>query len=176
MPDAIAVRRACATDAAAIAAVHREAFTATGFGYQGEAELVAMIEADGDALVSLVAERAGTVAGHILFSRMSVVADGRSLAAAGLAPVAVLPDWQGQGVGGLLIRGGLAALRDQGIALCVVLGDPAYYTRFGFSADLAARFASPFAGEHLMAMMLDPAAVWPVAGRADYAPAFARMG
>lgn len=176
MPDAIVVRRARATDAAAIAAVHRAAFAATDFGYQGEAELVAMVEADGDALVSLIAERAGRVAGHILFSRMSAVADGRPLAAAGLAPVAVLPDWQGQRVGGMLIREGLAELRDQGIALCVVLGDPAYYTRFGFSADLAARFASPFAGEHLMAVMLDSAVAWPVAGRADYAPAFARTG
>src|SRR3546814_14314147 len=61
-------------------------------GYQGEAELVRMLEADGDALVSLVAEAGGAIAGHVLFSRMDVEADGAPLPAAGLAPVSVVPE------------------------------------------------------------------------------------
>jgi putative acetyltransferase len=170
--DGLDIRAATAADADAIGGVVRAAFAGTGFGHQGEADLVRMLEADGDMLVSLVAEIAGVVVGHVLFSRMDVEADGAALPAAGLAPVAVLPNRQGQGIGGALIRAGLDALRVRGIAMSFVLGDAAYYPRFGYLPELAARFASPFAGPHLMAQMLDPEANWPRGGRADYAPAF----
>lgn len=176
MPDAPVIRPARAEDAGAIDAVIRAAFTGSGHGYQGEAELVRMLEADGDALVSLVAEAGGAVAGHVLFSRMDVEADGAALSAAGLAPVSVAPERQGRGIGAALIRAGLDALRAQGAAISFVLGNEAYYPRFGYSPDLAARFASPFAGPHFMAMMLDSDAPWPLGGRADYAPAFGRVG
>ena len=152
------------------------AFAGTEFGHQGEAELVRMIETDCDALVSLVAERSGEIVGHVLFSRMNVEADGQSVGAAGLAPVAVAPACQGQGIGDALIRAGLDALSEQDCAISFVLGHEAYYPRFGYSPELAARFASPFAGPHFMAMMLDSNAAWPLGGRADYAPAFGRMG
>jgi putative acetyltransferase len=163
-------------DADAIDAVIRTSFARTDFGHQGEAELVRMIDADGDTLVSLVAESDGVIVGHMLFSRMDVVADGAALSGAGLAPVSVAPEWQGQGIGDALIRAGLEALRRQGVAISFVLGHENYYPRFGYSPDLAARFASPFAGPHFMAMMLDSDAAWPLGGRADYAPAFGRMG
>ena len=176
MPDGLVVRAACAEDAGAIDAVIRAAFVASEFGHQGEAELVRMIEADGDARVSLVAELGGEIAGHVLFSRMDVEADGRAVAAAGLAPVSVAPDRQGQGIGDALIRAGLAALCEQGCAMSFVLGHEDYYPRFGYSPELAARFVSPFSGPHFMAMMLDSAAEWPQGGRADYAPAFGRLG
>lgn len=170
------VRIATPADADAVDTIHRAAFAGTEFGYQGEADLVRRIDADGDALVSLVAERDGAVVGHVLFSRMDVAGDGQPLAAAGLAPVAVTPDLQGQGIGDALIRAGLDDLRQQAIAISFVLGHPDYYPRFGYSPDLAARFASPFAGPHFMAMMLDSDAPTPQSGRADYAPAFGRMG
>ena len=172
----IAIRAATAADDEAIDSIIRSAFAATDFGHQGEAELVRMIDADGDTLVSLVAERDRAIVGHILFSRMDVEADGAALSAAGLAPASVAPECQGQGIGEALIRAGLAALREQGIAISFVLGHESYYSRFGYSPDLAARFASPFAGPHFMAMMLDSGAAWPLGGRADYAPAFGRMG
>lgn len=176
MSDDIGIRAATAADAGAIDAVIRAAFAATEFGHQGEAELVRMIEADRDARVSLVAERRGAIVGHVLFSRMDVEADGAALSGAGLAPVSVVPACQGQGIGDALIRAGLNALREQGVAIGFVLGHESYYPRFGYSPDLAARFASPFAGPHFMAMMLDSDAPWPLGGRADYAPAFGRMG
>ena len=163
-------------DADAIDAVIRAAFAGTDFGHQGEAELVRMIDADGDTLVSLVAEQGGAMVGHMLFSRMDVEADGAALSGAGLAPVSVAPDSQGQGIGDALIRAGLEVLRKQGVAISFVLGHKDYYPRFGYSPSLAARFASPFAGPHFMAMMLDSDAAWPLGGRADYAPAFGRMG
>ena len=170
------IRPATANDADAIDTVIRAAFAGTDFGHQGEAELVRMVGEDGDTLVSLVAVREGVVVGHVLFSRMDVEADGKPLRAAGLAPVSVLPGLQGQGIGDALIRAGLEALRKQGVAISFVLGHADYYTRFGYSPDLAARFASPFAGPHFMAMMLDSDAAWPLGGRADYAPAFGRLG
>ena len=176
MSDEIGIRAATAADAEAVDKVIRSAFAATEFGHQGESELVRMIEADGDTLVSLVAERDGVLVGHVLFSRMDVEADGAALSGAGLAPVSVVPGSQGQGIGDALIRAGLAALREQSVAISFVLGHENYYPRFGYSPGLAARFASPFAGPHFMAMMLDSDAAWPLGGRADYAPAFGRMG
>lgn len=176
MSDGLVIRAATAADADAIDTVHRAAFAGTEYGYQGEAELVRMIEDDGDTQVSLVAEQGDDIVGHVLFSRMDVEADGAPLTAAGLAPVAVVPDVQGQGVGDALIRAGLDQLREQGVAISFVLGHEAYYPRFGYSPELAVRFASPFAGPHFMAMMLDSDAAWPLGGRADYAPAFGRMG
>ena len=175
MPDGV-IRPARAGDEEAIDSVIRAAFAGTEFGHQGEAELVRAIEADGDALISLVAERDGRIVGHALFSRMDVEADGVPLTAAGLAPVSVAPELQGQGIGDALIRAGLVALCEQGVAVSFVLGHETYYPRFGYSPELAARFASPFAGPHFMAMMLDSGAAWPLGGRADYAPAFGRMG
>ena len=176
MPDRIAIRAATAADGEAIDKLIRGAFAGTECGHQGEAELVGMIEADGDTMASLVAERAGAIVGHVLFSRMDVEADGGPVSAAGLAPVSVAPASQGQGVGDALIRAGLDALRGQGVRMSFVLGHEAYYPRFGYSPELAARFASPFAGPHFMAMMLDSGAEWPQGGRADYAPAFGRLG
>lgn len=176
MPDGLVIRPAHAEDAEAIDSVIRAAFAATEFGHQGEADLVRMIGADGDTLVSLVAERDGAIAGHVLFSRMDVEADGVPLSGAGLAPVSVVPQLQGQGIGDALIRAGLEELCAQGVAISFVLGHADYYPRFGYSPDLAARFASPFGGPHFMAMMLDSGAAWPLGGRADYAPAFGRMG
>jgi putative acetyltransferase len=176
LSDEIGIRAVMGADAEAIDTIIRAAFAGTDFGHQGEAELVRMIEADGDALVSLVADRGGAVVGHVLFSRMHIEADGTTLSGAGLAPVSVVPESQGQGIGDTLIRAGLDLLREQGAAISFVLGHENYYPRFGYSPDLAARFVSPFAGPHFMAMMLDSDAAWPLGGRADYAPAFGRMG
>ncbi|KTE03397.1 GNAT family N-acetyltransferase [Sphingopyxis sp. H115] len=176
MPDSVAIRPARAEDDEAIDSVIRAAFGASEYGHRGEAELVRILAADDDVMVSLVAERDGAIAGNVLFSRMDIEADGAPLAGAGLAPISVMPGLQGQGIGDALIRGGLAVLREQGAAISFVLGHESYYPRFGYSPELAARFASPFAGPHFMAMMLDSNAAWPLGGRADYASAFGRLG
>ena len=176
MLDGIVIRAATAADGDAIDSLTRSAFAATEFGHQGEAELVRMIGADADVMTSLVADREGAIVGHVLFSRMDVEAEGAPLRAAGLAPVSVSPALQGQGIGAALIRAGLDGLRGQGVRMSFVLGHEAYYPRFGYSPELAARFASPFAGPHFMAMMLDSGAEWPQGGRADYASAFGRLG
>ena len=168
------LRQATPADIAAITALHHAAFASTAMGYHGEGELVAAIHDDGNALVSLVAQLDGQIVGHVLFSRMAVAADAALLRAAALAPVGVLPELHGTGVGSALIREGLARLTDAAIQICFVFGHPDYYPRFGFNADLAAPFASPYAGPKLMAALLDKSLQMPESGRADYAAAFSR--
>jgi putative acetyltransferase len=68
----------------------------------------------------------------------------------------VLPDRQRQGVGSALVRAALTRAREGGWAAAFVLGHPAYYGRFGFRADAARGYASPYAGEHFMALPLGP--------------------
>jgi len=123
---AVGVRDERPGDVAAVRAVVTDAF-----GRPDEAHLVDLLRAAGKATVSLVAERDCRVVGHVLFS--PVVLDGAP-AAAGLAPLAVLPAAQRQGIGAALVRLGLARCRAAGHGYVVVLGDPAYYGRFGFVA------------------------------------------
>jgi putative acetyltransferase len=158
------MRPEMSADRAAIRRVHLQSFPTAA-----EAELVDDLRADGDAVLSLVAEEDGAIAAHVLFSRMR--APFRALS---LAPVAVLPDYRRRGIAARLIEEGLARLAADWDAV-FVLGDPAYYTRFGFDAGLAAGFASPYAGPHFMVKPLAgklPSNQGPVA----HAAAFARLG
>jgi putative acetyltransferase len=125
-------------------------------------------------VVSLVAEREREVIGHVLFSRMHVTGDGNAWRALGLGPVAVMPGHQHRGLGSELILGGLSIARLTGDEIVFVLGDPAYYSRFGFSAEAAAPFASPYAGSFLMAQSFGRPL--PARGKADYAAPFTALG
>ena len=167
--EALPLRRAGPADASAIREIHLAAFPTPA-----EADLVERLERDRDSILSLVAERNGRPAGHILLSRMRVSGDGRDYRALGLGPVAVLPDLQRKGLGSALIRAALAEAKEAGEELVFLVGDPAYYRRFGFAAETAAPFASPYAGPYLMALALSDAPL-PVEGRADYPPAFAAL-
>lgn len=94
---------------------------------------------DGNALtVSLVAEDGGRIMGHVAFSPVKI--DGETVNWYGLGPVAVDSGRQRQGIGTRLIEAGLDKIRALGAAGCVVLGDPGYYSRFGFKADPSLRF------------------------------------
>ena len=170
------IRAANPDDHAAICEIHRLAFSASDLGYHGEAELVCALHRDRDAVCSLVAEADGRLKGHVLFSRMNVEADGRALRAAALGPVSVLPDVQRSGIGASLIDAGLMELRTDGVQISFVLGHPGYYPRFGYLAELAIPYESPFAGPHFMAVQLDSSLAVPQRGKAEYAPAFSRMG
>ena len=165
----VQVRTAVQADRDAIRAVHLAAFPTAV-----EADLIEALARDGDLAISLVAEAEGAVVGHIVLSPMQVRADGVAVFAFGLGPVAVLPERQGAGVGAALIEAGVAAAKASGAALLFVLGDPAYYGRFGFDPAEAATFASPYAGPYFMALRLSGERA--AAGNADYAPAFAELG
>ena len=164
------VRPATPGDRAAIRKVHLAAFPTPL-----EASLVEQLQADGDAAISLVAEDEGEVVGHILFSRMQAKGDGQELRALGLAPVAALPEQHGQGVGSALIEAGLAAATADGAEMVFLVGEPAYYRRFGFDAATAKPFASPYAGPYFQAKVLTENLELPASGRADYASAFAEL-
>ena len=142
------------------------------FDQPDEAALVDALRADGDAAVSLVAEQDGVLVGHILFSSLSIVGAQGALKAVALAPVAVDPARQNQGVGGALIRAGLDACREAGFEAAVVLGHADYYPRFGFSAQAALGLKAPFSGPSFMAIDLRGQHGAALAGEVRYARAF----
>jgi len=162
----VKIRPAVPSDYAAIRAVTEAAFdTSTG----NEAGIIEGVRAEGRDLVELVAEIEGEIVGHILFNRMRT---DPPLAVAGLGPLGVAPAHQGTGVGSALSRAGIEACRAAGMEAVVVLGHPPYYPRFGFSAQAAAKIATPFAGRPaFMAMALRPGAL-DHAIRVDYPAAF----
>jgi putative acetyltransferase len=92
--------------------------------------IVEALRADGALTVSLVAEIDGTVVGHIAFSPVTI--DGKYLEWYALGPIAVLPAMQRRSIGMELVNQGLEAIRSLGAQGCVLVGDPAYYKRFGF--------------------------------------------
>jgi putative acetyltransferase len=142
------------------------------FGGADEAEIVDKLRGDDGALLSLVAEVDGSIVGHLLFSRMAIDAPGGSVSAVALAPLAVRPDLQRTGIGGKLVRHGLEILRERGEKIVIVAGHPAYYPKFGFSAEKARLLVSPFPPEAFMALELAPGALDGVQGAVVYHPAF----
>lgn len=95
-----------------------------------------------------------------------------TVAAAALAPLAVLPEYQRRGLGAELIARGLDLLRENGERIVLVLGHPEYYPRFGFSAENARNLESPFPPEAYMALELIPGALDGVRGKVKYPRAF----
>ena len=133
----ITVRPEDERDAPAVRAVHEAAF-----GQPDEAGLVDALRA-ADAHVPelcLVAETAGEVVGHVMFSRAGL-GDGEALA---LAPVGVLPAWQRRGVGAALCREGLRLAETTRFPLVIVLGHAGYYPRFGFEPARRLGIEAPF--------------------------------
>ena len=122
-------------DEDAIAVVTRAAFEHHPHSRQTEAFIVAALRRAGALTLSLVAEVDGRLVGHVAFSPVAV-SDG-SAGWYGLGPVSVAPDLQRQGIGSALIREGLQRLRALGAQGCALVGEPAYYARFGFKADAA---------------------------------------
>jgi putative acetyltransferase len=143
------------------------------FGQDAEGQLVDALRDGGYLRLSLVAEQRGQVIGHILFSDLPILTDAGVVPALSLAPMAVSPQYQRQGVGSALVRTGLEECRRQGHRIVVVLGHPEFYPRFGFSPKLATHLASPFSGKDAwMAAELVGGALDGVAGRVQYPPPF----
>ena len=141
------------------------------FGRSAEAQLVDDLRDAGDSVFSLVAVDDGTVVGHIMLSRMKA-----PFPALALAPVAVLPEYRRTGFASRLIRQGVARSEAAAWAGIFVLGDPAFYRRFGFDAGKASGFISPYAGPHLMALPLGKNELPTDTGIIEHAPAFAKLG
>lgn len=117
-------------DASAIDEVTATAFEPMAYSDGSEVAIIRKLRDDGDLLLSLVAEEARQIIGHVAFSAVSIGTS--SDIWYGLGPVSVAPDRQRQGIGRKLIETGLAELRKAGGSGCVLVGDPGYYHRFGF--------------------------------------------
>lgn len=153
MSDApLPIRAEAAEDAAAL-----DALITAAFGRPDEARLVAGLRAAGALSLSLVALQADRLVGHVAFSPVSV--QGAALPGVlGLAPLAVRPDRQRRGIGSALVAEALDRLRREGCRLVVVLGEPAFYRRFGFrpAGALGLTYPGPGAAEAFQALMLAP--------------------
>ena len=164
----ISIRPETASDREAVFRVERDAF-----GREVEAQLVDALRDGGHLLLSLIAEDDGEIVGHIAFSPMTVDSDATSHDAVCLAPVAVAPNRQKQGIGSALITTALDQLRAAGHDAVFLLGHPGYYPRFGFRP--AREFDVHFMDDRdaFMALELHPGALDNVSGTVHFAPEFA---
>ena len=156
------------------AAIH--AVNAAAFGTSAEANLVEALREQAAPLISLVALEGDAVVGHILFS--PVTHPGRpDLRIMGLAPMAVAPAHQRQGIGSALVRAGLEECRRLGFDAVVVLGHPDYYPRFGFrpSTRFGIRSEYDVPEDVFMVLELVPGALRDAPGIVRYHAAFATV-
>jgi len=126
-------------------------------------------------VLSLVAESDGEIVGHILFSPVTVEGGSRSRQGMGLAPMAVTPDRQRQGIGSALVTAGLQMLREQGCPFIIVLGHPDFYPRFGFVPAFRHGLRCQWEGvpdAAFMVLVLDEATMAGVRGVARYRDEF----
>jgi putative acetyltransferase len=144
------------------------------FGQLAEADLVERLRQACTDSLSLVAED-DAVVGHILFTPVVVESAARPILGMGLAPMAVLPDRQRQGIGSQLVRRGLDILRERSCPFVVVVGHPEYYPRFGFEPASTHGLASQWEGmpdAAFMVMVLDAHVMAGVTGVATYREEF----
>lgn len=169
--DKLHIRDEVPADIDAVRAVETAAF-----GRPEEAQLVDLLRTNGAAVISLVAEWEGGIAGHILFSPVTAD-DAPEARLLGLAPVAVAPGQQRGGIGGALIRAGLARAESLGCDGVVLLGHPEYYPRFGFVPasrfGICCEYDCP--DEAFMALPLREGGLAGVTGLVRYAPEFATV-
>jgi putative acetyltransferase len=134
----MALRTEQARDHEAVGSVHRSAF-----GGEHGGTVAGLVDALRPASLSLVAEEAGEVVGHIMFSRCLVDAPQRLVTVQTLSPLGVAPSWQGRGIGSALIREGLRRLDESGVPLVFLEGDPRFYSRLGFGPGEPLGFRKP---------------------------------
>ena len=156
-------------DEAQIHAIHRRAFPGQ------EAQLVDLLREQGKNVVSIVAEKEGLLAGHVLFTE-SIVEPTNQFRGVGLAPVAVLPEFQNQGIGSSLVRAGLEACAQKGYDYAVVLGHTNYYPRFGFRKASAFGLRNAYGvDEPFMALAFRPGVLGNFSGIVRYQPEFSEL-
>lgn len=181
------IRPETPADNDAISALTTAAFANAPHSSGTEAAIITRLRSDRDLTLSLLTEQSGEIIGHAAFSPIQIAhiaQDGPAPSPAsaltspdtpdashwfGLGPISVHPDFQNQGVGSALIHHGLDQLRARAAQGCVVLGNPDYYTRFGFRAVPTLVYPGP-PPEYFMALALTDAPI--PQGRVIYAPAF----
>ena len=165
----ITIRPQTPEDATAIRQVNEEAFGGTV-----EADLVERLHSRQAFTLSLVATGEDGVVGHILFSPVTIESERVSFTAVGLGPMAVLPAFQGRGIGSQLVRAGLEGCQRLGHEIVVVLGHPDYYLRFGFvpASTYGIRCEYEVPDEAFMVMELRKRVLAGRSGMVKYQPEF----
>ncbi len=147
------------------------------FGRPSEAALVDALRTAAPSCLSLVAEREGHIIGHIFFSPVEIEPDTPSLSVMGLGPMAVLPEYQSQGIGSQLVERGLEECKRLNYDVVVVIGHPKFYPRFGFrqagQRGLDCEYDVP--DEVFMVAELRPGALAGRQGLVKYHPEFSRV-
>lgn len=170
----LVIRPETPSDWEAISEVNRLAF-----GRESEARLVETLResADFDSRLSLIAIKGDRVVAHLLFSGIIIETPKGEVPALALAPVAVRPEFQNQGIGSQLVRQSLQDCRNLGHKIVIVVGHPDYYARFGFSPARAVglEVSFPVPDEAFMVLELMPGALEGVKGTVKYPPAFSEV-
>ena len=152
-------------------AIHR--LNVAAFECDDEAKVVDRLRATCENFLSFVAEADGEVVGYILFTPVAV--DGSDVGGMGLAPMAVSPTLQREGIGSRLVHHGLDHFRQTGCPFVIVLGHPEYYPRFGFEPASRYGFSSQWDGipdEAFMVLPLDESVLPAAGGVARYLSEF----
>jgi len=166
----ISIRRERPEDIAVIRTVNE-----TGFDQSTEADIIDALRDVCPDVLSLVAESDGEIVGHILFSPVTIEGGSQSRQSMGLAPMAVTPDRQRQGIGSDMVQAGLEILRKQGCPFVIVLGHPAFYPRFGFVPASRYGLTSQWEGvpdAAFLVLVLDASSMAGVSGVARYREEF----
>lgn len=164
--NAVTIRPEGPADHAAIGVLTQAAFKDQPHSDGSEARIVEQLRKDGDLALSLVAQSANRIVGHAAISPVNI-SDG-SKDWFGLGPVSVLPEKQGQGVGFRLMQRAMADIRKAGARGIVLLGNPAFYSRFGFEHDPDLQYPGPPPEYFQRLVLLGDAPT----GIVSYAPAF----
>jgi len=156
-------------------AVHR--INELAFGQPDEANLVDALRAKASPFISLVAVVDEQVVGHIFFSPVTIESDQGVFGAMGLAPMAVLPEYQNKGIGSQLVREGLKECQRLGQDIVVVLGHPEFYPRFGFAPASLKGLKSEYdvRDEVFMSLEMSEGALAGRRGLVKYHPEFAKV-
>jgi putative acetyltransferase len=168
----IIIRPEGPADITAIRRINSEAF-----GRTSEADLVDALRRNGKTVLSLVAGDNDSLIGHVFFSPVTIEPGPVELRHVGLAPVAVLPEWQSRGVGSRLVRRGLDMCREAGFDSVVVLGHSHYYPRFGFvpASRFGLRNEYNVPDDVFMALELREGSLRRLHGLVRYQPEFANV-
>jgi putative acetyltransferase len=165
----ITIRKEAPQDVVTVRRINELAFEGTV-----EADIVDALRGAAQPQLSLVAEYAGGVIGHIFFSPVTIRSADSVFDAIGLAPMAVLPEFQRRGIGTELVERGLDECRRLGHPVVVVVGHPDFYPRFGFSParEKGLEYAEEVPDEAFMVAELVPGALRGVSGVVSYRPEF----
>jgi putative acetyltransferase len=145
------------------------------FGQPEEGRIVDLLRHSCPETLSLVAELDGQIVGHLFFSPATIGRRNGEIKGMGLAPMAVLPGFQNQGIGSTLVEEGIRRVRDMGYPFIIVLGHERYYPRFGFERASIHQLRCQWEGvpdEAFMVMILDGAVMKEVSGVVKYRDEF----